>query len=1202
MHLPIPKPLKFSFYLFICLLFGNINYLNAQNQDYISANSFLPPSPNSASLGKYGGLNLGLSSGTIQHTVPLTNLTSGRLNLPISLSYSSNGVKVDEIASRVGTSWNLEAGGVITRTVYGESDENHPRVTAPDLPMRSRAFINFLDALVVPNGSVRYGDGEPDVFSFNFNGHSGRFILDANLNPILLTYSGLKIERIDDLQFAITTTEGVKYIFGGTNATESQSNYIVGQGCGRTFPNPTTTAFYLKTVIHPLGNTVNFLYSSVSYQYTAGINSSSSKRDLRMPPNSCKLYYLDPPPNQLTSCLVMYRTSTPVLNEISSSDGSRIKFSYKNRKDIKDVLLDYLEVYQPLSTTWLKKIQLEYSEVKSTNNPSVLDSRLSADSSLYYRPFLMQVKEIGKNSLKERSHKFSYYNMENITPRLSYAQDLYGFYNGRINNVSPFSLPSREQWQSVFPEATANRQISSSLINTGLLEKVIYPTGGSETIEYENNKIYTSRIVAPPVIYENINVSGAGTVGIGSLSSVAIPISENQEAFIGGNFDVQPGVTDPIHHLGTVKLLEDGVVLFSKTLRNGDFFREAVYLKQGSNYQISITASRGAKVNTAAGLEYRTGSSTTVYEDQLTAGIRVSKVTTNPNNGLVATKKYTYSKLNQTDVSSGISISKPIYERYRTISVPCASGRPKGENQPGTSIECDAADFYFYTINGSSINNIYSFSGAPVYYTTVIEEDWDGTQRKGGSEHHFEIFPDIDGQQLLGDEIGHAPLVNNSWKNGKEVYTHHFKEQNGSVIPVQKTYTHYKLDNRLNTNVKSYVALKKYTAYCQDAIPSTTEMKAYDFLIYEHNQMWIYADSIKTQLFDLNGQLAMEDLTVMLYNNPIHALSTSVVKNNSDGSQGVSYTSYPSDYADVNGFIKDMQTANLLSYPVEQVNYRQMGANRVIKSGGITKYKAGGKGLVDEMLVFDLTNPLKPFKFSNSAEGVLPFTGSLLSFSPDNYYKSRLKYDLYDANGNVLQYTSTNGSSNSYLWDYQGQHPVAEVKNAVQADVAYTSFEADANGNWNYSGLSLLDNSVPSGLRCYNLSGGALTKNGLSNNKEYIIMYWVKNSGQPQISGGTISTALVIGSVNGWTQYRRTINAATTVSLSGSGIFIDDVRLYTSDSQMNTYTYEPMVGLTSQTDQKGQTTYFEYDSLQQLMLIKDRNRSIVKSYNYNYKP
>ena len=52
---------------------------------------------------------------------------------------------------------------------------------------------------------------------------------------------------------------------------------------------------------------------------------------------------------------------------------------------------------------------------------------------------------------------------------------------------------------------------------------------------------------------------------------------------------------------------------------------------------------------------------------------------------------------------------------------------------------------------------------------------------------------------------------------------------------------------------------------------------------------------------------------------------------------------------------------------------------------------------------------------------------------------------------------------------------------------------------------------------------------------------------------------------------------------------------------ITSYTYKPLVGMTSQTDAKGMTTYFEYDSFQRLKYVKDQNGNIIKSYTYYLK-
>ena len=106
------------FVAFLLLFCTDANGQDTQEQDPLEV-KILPPSPNTASLGKYGEVPVGLYTGIPQISIPLTSIQDGSLSVPISLSYHAGGVRVEEIASWVGLGWSLNAGGVITRQVRG---------------------------------------------------------------------------------------------------------------------------------------------------------------------------------------------------------------------------------------------------------------------------------------------------------------------------------------------------------------------------------------------------------------------------------------------------------------------------------------------------------------------------------------------------------------------------------------------------------------------------------------------------------------------------------------------------------------------------------------------------------------------------------------------------------------------------------------------------------------------------------------------------------------------------------------------------------------------------------------------------------------------------------------------------------------------------------------------------------------------------
>ena len=64
--------------------------------------------------------------------------------------------------------------------------------------------------------------------------------------------------------------------------------------------------------------------------------------------------------------------------------------------------------------------------------------------------------------------------------------------------------------------------------------------------------------------------------------------------------------------------------------------------------------------------------------------------------------------------------------------------------------------------------------------------------------------------------------------------------------------------------------------------------------------------------------------------------------------------------------------------------------------------------------------------------------------------------------------------------------------------------------------------------------------------------------------------------------------------------FNEKLREKLPNSMITTYTYKPLVGMTSQTDPKGLTTYYEYDSFGRLSVVRDNDLNIIKTYEYHY--
>ena len=238
----------------------------------------LPPAPNAFELTKYSGLPVNESSGSVSVTIPMGNLKAGSISVPVSLTYNSgNGVQVNQAASRTGMNWVLNAGGVISRTVYNNPDESNTWLVPPDMSGSGQAVYDYITAATASSSGY---DTQVDIFSFNFNGYNGQFYLDPTdkTKIVMIDASNLKVEPNFDHHdagnwtFKVTDPKGVRYYFGGTTATETSKTYSTGGGCSKNFASPIPNAWYITKIEHYAGETITFTYTPQNFDYFSDVS------------------------------------------------------------------------------------------------------------------------------------------------------------------------------------------------------------------------------------------------------------------------------------------------------------------------------------------------------------------------------------------------------------------------------------------------------------------------------------------------------------------------------------------------------------------------------------------------------------------------------------------------------------------------------------------------------------------------------------------------------------------------------------------------------------------------------------------------------------------------------------------------------------------------------------------------------------------
>jgi hypothetical protein len=82
----------------------------------------IKPSPGTSALFRFSDYPMDYSTGLPQISIPIYEVQSGSLSVPISISYHASGRRVSDQDGPVALGWRLNAGGMISRTVYGSPD------------------------------------------------------------------------------------------------------------------------------------------------------------------------------------------------------------------------------------------------------------------------------------------------------------------------------------------------------------------------------------------------------------------------------------------------------------------------------------------------------------------------------------------------------------------------------------------------------------------------------------------------------------------------------------------------------------------------------------------------------------------------------------------------------------------------------------------------------------------------------------------------------------------------------------------------------------------------------------------------------------------------------------------------------------------------------------------------------------------------
>lgn len=1144
--------------------------------------NIIPPSPNAASLGIYGDIPVSKYNGTPNIGIPLFNIKSGEIEMPISLSYHAAGVKVAQEASWVGLGWSLNAGGVITRSIV-DQDDFEGYISNDPLPEHNSVTYQLLCEGGYPTGSEcaeeiseledyysMVKDGQPDVFFYNFFGYSGKLIFEkGNLTPYNVNQNSLSFSYdTTTKKWTALDDNGWKFIFGTTewSSVASQTSNIPLSYPSTDFSVSEISSWYLDSVEAPNGDVISFTYtnignfkSQVSYGQVYRISKDYDADGNGLIVNDESGLGASPNPVSDYKATVVETVQQKILSRIDFNEGYLVFDSSQiNRKDL---LTETTNGNYNKGLSSITLFDLDDNEKKAyffNYNYFRQDKLNQSNDDLYLRLKLETLQEGNKNSSGSWSYKPAYTFQYNDTPlpiKTSKSVDYWGCYNGRNNeNILGYefldlSYPISARTVNELPVETmdtrvpefayiapnaggtmrvfipgANMEPDVNYAKAAVLEEIKYPTGGVTRFDYQLNRYEREALFKDNIVEKTLSNS--------ATNQTSFTIS--REAFIFIKFD------------------------FKNNNYNSDPYNSQVT----ANMEVVLEKSDGTDV-----LKFKpSDEADSIYgnynTDEMHANVYVAL---EPGTYNLKAKDGGYVYLDL-DLYAKILTKEPTTYKYGGGLRIANIDKYEHEN-----------DEYFY-------RDSFSYTGGELL--TPLNFLFSETKLIYLNSNFN------DGMCCYDTTLGGITNPVYESRNTIKVY-------NSSVIPLGNSAKGSPIGYdkvRISSGEMYYYQDPEYPDYNYVTNNSPSIVSEYYYINKRDTHFGKFFPNLPTKTFLENGLLTKEehfnDGTIVKKVEYDYEKSSEVTIYGVSTLKPDTWYKY---YQDING---NKVYTNVIGHFYEvssewwrlknsiETTYDSNGNNPLVstmeyfydnfihkKPTRTFTYASDGKTIINQTSYpQDLSNPtpaevklinqhkivpIEKISYLDKNSNNIGESNEILKKSKNIYkdwgnnivkpqylesgkatgnYDREIEFISYYSNGKVKEVRIENGPSTVYVWGYQGEYPIAKIENAVFSDIPSTLYN------------SLISKS--------NLDFDDCLDSESCNEKNL----------------------------------RAELN-----KLRDPGVCPN-----LSNAQITTFTYNPLTGVTSETNVNGNIIYYKYDAFNRLTFVKDESGKILSQNEYNY--
>lgn len=1192
------KMLLSTYLVFLIACFSTSAQENTYNEVSIA-------SPTAASLGKYADIPVNNHTGIPSVGIPIYTVEEGSLKLPISLSYHAGGIKVMEPASWVGTGWSLNAGGVITRSVRGAPDEkltstvyNQQYGYFSDYGYTSYAFYTPTEE--VPEFREGKRDGEPDLFNFNVGGLSGKFYFRDDRTPVFEPQQDIKVEydytpaQGSIKSFILTGPDGTRYYFGirnetnaaipveRTNSVNGQEGYVQGTVISSWYLSKIESADRLDFI------KLNYVAENYSHYTISMFPVSSNNTRMNWSGSTSDL---DPAPLQPYEYSLIKNVINGVrLSEIIFSNG-RVTFipSGTAREDLGDASTSFTPEVVNNEAYALGNIKIENNGAACKKYSFSYDYFVDNTSLQGYfagytvftdkkRLKLNSVQELScDNTVSVPAHTFTYFT-ELLPRRLSFGQDHWGFYNGVSTNTKLIPTYTENIWTE-FPGA--NRDPAWPAMRGGALQKISYPTGGYSLFDFEANDTW-----AESTKYNSLSITD---ISVGYTN----PDYSYQKDF---TFDEAPhtiflGNTNSggLATINVYDYTQPNSPLIATLSANPGESKQMTFNFPGRSLRLVISKNNldegyGASASFTKKIAY------TYARNEMVGGLRIKTLT--HNDGSFAPDMVTsFSYLQDSLHSSGVLYSRPAYvQLVRSDEIKEAGlGGPFGQGPPVNEcsflgcIDCDLlGSMMSYYKSPCGVRPLSTSQGNHIGYNQVrISKTGNGYSiyKYYGSDKWDAIIDDVAIRNV--NTLPPCSLSTPSYpyppeplepKRGELKYEGHFTEAGQKIKEADYTMDFAEETTTTPGRINGSYGTMFFTTYYDLKTIKKTSQTVVEKL---YSSPTTYITTTATTSFE----------------SPYHYQPTKKATTGSRSETIESKYKYAADFRNSScDAISDCYNSYATAVGIITSQYYQDKALCTTDGCIYNNYQAYRGALADarrdyldcRKIYVDPTNS-SSFAYcrnnakTNAGTELKPIYGlqDENNFSPIEISEWKAG-KLIKAVFNRFDYV-TNPTGKVY----------ADKTQAINLTAGSTSFTpASVSGN------TIVKDSRYTDEAAVKFDGGNLVQ--LIKKDGVIHSYlWGYHSKYPvaKISNATYAEAKAI-----ITNQALLDAPADDAALRN---YLNSLRSITK-ALVSTYTYDPVVGITSETDPRGKTIYYLYDKLNRLVLIRDQDDNIIKKIDYQY--